>query len=67
MQLFSADAIVFSKFFDFFYPDNMRKTPSKVALNRHPTFFFIYLPGYPNGPDTEMSYHPKPLIAGLGI
>jgi hypothetical protein len=31
MQLFSADAIVFSSFFD---PKNMKKTPSKVAHNR---------------------------------
>ena len=32
MQLFSADAIVFSK-------QNMKKAPSKVAHNRPPTFF----------------------------
>ena len=33
MQLFSGDAIVFSK------PQNMKKQPSKVAHNRPPTFF----------------------------
>ena len=39
MQLLSADAILFSKKFNFFFdPENMKKTPSKVANNRPPTF-----------------------------
>ena len=40
MQLFSADAIVFSKKFQFFFwPEKMKKRASKVAHNR-PTPFF---------------------------
>ena len=55
MQLSSVDAIVFSKKkkkknFD---PENMKKTPSKVAHNR-PQLFFMYWPGCPNGPITEI-------------
>ena len=60
MQLLSADAID---------PENMKKTPSKVAHNRPPTFF-IYCPGCPgcpNGPETEIPYHQKPLNTGLDI
>ena len=40
MQLFSADAIVFSKNLKniFFDPENIKKTPSKVAHNWPPTF-----------------------------
>ena len=41
MQLFSADAIVFSKKFKKkIDPENMKKPPSKVAHNRPQTFFF---------------------------
>ena len=40
MQLFSADASVFKKKKLFFDPENMKKTPSKVAHNRPPNFFF---------------------------
>ena len=54
MQVFSAD------------PENMKKTPSKVAHNRPPTFF-MYWPSCPNGPETEIPYHQKPHNAGLGI
>ena len=40
MQLFSAEAKVFSKFFKKISdPKNMKKPPSKVAHNR-PQFFF---------------------------
>ena len=41
MQLFSADAIVFSKKLKKknVDPENMKKTSSKVAHNRLPTFF----------------------------
>ena len=61
MQLFSADAIVFP-----IDPENMKKTPSKVAHNL-PSTFFMYWPSYPNGPETENPYHQKPLNAGLDI
>ena len=47
MQLFSADATMFSKKFNFFAPENMKKTPSKVAHNRFPVFFSV-LPTDPN-------------------
>ena len=46
--------------------ENMKKTPSKVAHNRPPTFF-MYWPGCSNGPETEIPYHQKPINAGLGI
>ena len=39
MQVFSADAIVFSnKNLIFFDPENMKKPPSKVTHNWPPTF-----------------------------
>ena len=42
MQLFSADAIVFSNEIQIFFdPENMKKTPSKVAHNRPPIFFYV--------------------------
>ena len=66
MQLFSADAIVFSKKFD---PENMKKTPSKLLIIG-PQLFCVYWPGCPNGPEPEIQYHQKhqkPLNAGLGI
>ena len=35
MQLYSADATMFSENFKFFFaPENMKKTPSKVAHNQ---------------------------------
>ena len=41
MQLFSADALVFSKEFKKkFWPQKHEKNPQKVAHNRPPTFFF---------------------------
>ena len=41
MQLFSADTRVFLKFIKiFFAPENIKKTPSKVAHNRPPISFF---------------------------
>ena len=36
----------------FFAPENMKKTPSKVAHN-WPPIFFQYWPNCPNGPKTE--------------
>ena len=42
MQLFSAEAVVFSKKLTFvFAPENMKKPPSKVAHNRPPKFFSV--------------------------
>jgi hypothetical protein len=39
MQIFIEDALVFSKKLRIsFDPENMKKLPLKVALNRHPTF-----------------------------
>ena len=69
MQLFSADAIMFSKKFQKrkVALENMKKQPSKVAHNRPQTFFFLYWSGCPNGPKTEIPHHQKPLNAGLGI
>ena len=37
-----------------------------IAHNRLPTFF-MYWPGCPNGPETEILYNQKPLNARLGI
>ena len=60
IQLFSVDAIAFSKknsiFFD---PENMKKITSKVAHNCPPTWC--------TGPETEIRYQQKPFNAGLGI
>ena len=40
MQPFSADATIFFKKIKFFFaPENMKKTPSKVAPNQPPIFF----------------------------
>ena len=68
MQLFSADATMFlKKLKKKIAPENMKKTPSKAAHNRPPTLFFMYWPSCPNGPETEIPHHQKPLNAGLGI
>ena len=65
MQLFCVDAIMFSKKIEKKkLPENMKKTPKKVAHNR-PQIFFQYLPGCPNGPKTKIPYPQKPLNAGL--
>ena len=65
MQLFCADVAMFlEKILIFFAPENMKKPPSKVAHNRP---FFLYCPGCPNGPKTDIPHHQKPLNAGLGI
>ena len=69
MQLFDADARVFSKKFKKKHRKHEKtiKTPTKVAHNRLPTFF-LYWPGCPNGPKTEIPYYKKkPLNVGLGI
>ena len=64
MQLYSVFKKKFKKILD---PENMKKTPSKVAHNRPPTFFLSTGPAAQNGPETEIPFHPKPLNAGLGI
>ena len=58
MQLFSADA-TYSVF-------KMKNRPQKLLIIG-PQLFFMYWPGCPNGPETEILYHQKPLNAGLGI
>ena len=45
MHFFSADARVFSKKKNNFAPENMKKTPSKVAHNRPTHFFFSIATG----------------------
>ena len=44
----------------------MKKLPSKAAHN-WPLIFFMYWPGCPNSPKTEIQYHQKNLNAGLDI
>ena len=61
MQLVSMDTVVLSKKFDIFYPENMKKLPSKVVHNQHATFF-MYWPGCPNGPETESCTTKSPLM-----
>ena len=63
MQLFSADAKVFSKKF-FFNHENMKR-PKLLIIG--PQLFLIYWPGRPNCPETGIPYHQKLLNAGLGI
>ena len=62
MQLFSVDAIVFSKknLTFCFDPENINKLPSKVAHN-WPQPFFMYWPDCPIGPETEIPNHQQPL------
>jgi hypothetical protein len=69
MQLFSADATIFSKKFQqkIFAPENMKNPPSKVAHNRPKSCCFQYWPGYPSGLKTEIPYNQMHLNAGLGI
>ena len=55
MQLFSADAIVFLKKID---PENMKKTPSKIAHNQPQTFFYV-LARLPKRPRNRNPVPPK--------
>ena len=68
MQLFSADAIVFSKkeLKKNFDPKTWKSHTQKLLIIG-PKLFLMYWPGCPNGPKTEILYHQKPLNAGLGI
>ena len=67
MQLFSLDAIGFTKKFkNKIDPENMKQMPSKVAHNWPPTFFLC------TGPAAQTAQNrnpvpPKALNAGLGI
>ena len=65
MQIFSADAMVFSKKNKKkFAPENMKKLPSKVAHNQPQTCFFSTGPA---AQAAQKQNHQKPLNAGLGI
>ena len=60
MELFSADAIVFSKEFKkklnlFFAHENIKKWASKVAHNRPQTLFSQYCPALQTSP--ELIFH----------
>ena len=61
MQLFSADATMFSKK----TLKNMKNDPQRSLIIGQ--FFFQYWPSCHNGLKTEISYHQKPLNAGLDI
>ena len=56
MQLFSADAIVFSK--KKIFPENMKKLASTVAHNRPPNFFYA-LARLPKRPRNRNPVLPK--------
>ena len=59
MQLFSEDAMVFSKKNHFiFAPENIKKLPSKVAHNR-PQLFFSVLARLPKRPKNRNPVPPK--------
>ena len=68
LQFFSADTIVFSKKLkkNFLTLKAWKKHPQKLLIIG-PDFFFMYWPGCPNDPETEIQYHQKSLNAGLGI
>ena len=59
MQLFSADATIFLKKFNFFVVlENMKKIPSKVAHNRLRLFFSV-LARLPKRPKNRNPVPPK--------
>jgi hypothetical protein len=59
MKIFSADATIFKKNLIFFFAlENM--------LITSPDPFFQYWPDCQTGPEREIPYHQKPLIAGPG-
>ena len=59
MQLFSLDAIGFTKKLKKkFDPENMKKMPSKVAHNWPPTFFYV-LARLPKQPRNRNPVPPK--------
>ena len=59
MQVFSADAVVFSKkTFKVFAPQNMKKQPSEVVHNR-PTIFFSVLAWLPKRPKDRNTAPPN--------
>ena len=59
MQLFSAEAKVFSKFFKKISdPKNMKNRPPKLLIIG-PQLLLMFWFACPNGPKTEILYHPK--------
>ena len=57
MQLFSADAIVFSKKINIFFdPEKVKKLASKVAHNRPRPFYFTVQPR-PTAHSPELIFH----------
>ena len=56
MQLFSADATMFSILFFVFFFENMKKSPSKVAHNR-PRLFFLYCQPAQIQPKSQFLFH----------
>ena len=58
MQLFSADATMFSNFFFFFFAHKkLKKPPSKVAHNRPKPFFPQPSPSHSQQPKIDFSYY----------
>jgi hypothetical protein len=53
----------FKKFKKKLNPKTWKKRPLKLLII-DPQLFFMY---WPDGPETEIPYHQKPLNAGLGI
>ena len=47
-----------------FVPEKIKKTPSEVLIIG--PIFFLYWPGYPNGPKIEIPYRQKPLKMQAG-
>ena len=56
MQLFSADATMFSIFFFFFDHKKLKKPPQKVAHNRPRPFFFSAAPTAQNSPELHFRF-----------
>ena len=57
MQLFSADATMFLKKFNFFFVHQMlKKPPSKVSQNSSNPLFFPYCPDCPNAQTEEFMF-----------
>ena len=57
MQLFSADATMFSNFFIFFDHKKLKKPLQKVAHNRPRPFFFLCSPDCPKQPRTSFPFY----------
>ena len=66
MQLFSADATMFSNFFFFFDHKKLKKPPSKVAHNRPKPFLRQSSPGHSPQPRSSFPFYKKS-IATLSL